>query len=242
MEMEKSHNFKSETEAFQAFLVELQDVFSAASLSQWISAFGFLLCLLALYGEYSNQPSRNVFCVVTKIPTEILAIEMPIVGWSIFWYSATTLISPTSPRVVYYIGMLHFVVISHAMLTLYNSLREIDPLDATLVSIDIYLIATACSSLISIGHVTEVAGVFMIIMGVWMFCLSYHAEQVRRDEREDRSERDLRQFRRLRKKSEIQQQNKMDKRRKYTRRRKRREKKANDGEDQMITCTSTLLR
>jgi hypothetical protein len=150
---------------------------------QCVAAAGFLVCLTTLYGESSCLPSRNVFCVMTKIPTEILGVELPLVAWSAPWYGVSASVLPTSPRIVFYGGIIHTVALAHATLTLYNSVREVDYVDRVLLAIDAVLLSGTAVRMSERGRLTEVAAVLCAVLFFWLTALSRHVA-AQREERE----------------------------------------------------------
>ena len=150
-------------------------------IAQFIGSLGFLICLVALFGEYSNAPSRNHFCVMTKIPTEILAVELPLAAWSAPWYGAATLIIADCPRLIFYFGVIHTAMLSYAMLTLYNSLREIDKIDAGLLLCDVLLFLKSLGLLVTNDRLTEASAVLLVVAIIWFSALGGHADHERRE-------------------------------------------------------------
>ena len=51
----------------------------ATFLARSASALAILVCLITVYGE--KLPSRNRFCVATKIPIELIGFEASLAQW-----------------------------------------------------------------------------------------------------------------------------------------------------------------
>ena len=51
----------------------------ATFLARSASALALLVCLITVYGE--KLPSRNRFCVATKIPIELIGFEASLAQW-----------------------------------------------------------------------------------------------------------------------------------------------------------------
>ncbi len=199
---------------------------------QWVAAFAFLICLITLGGESACLPSRNRFCIMTKIPTEVMYVELPLVAWSAPWYGVSVAVMPTSSRVVFYGGIIHLVGLAHAMLTLYNNLREVDLVDRILLTVDVALLFKATHLMVRDGRLTEASAILLAVVCLWLTVLSSHVAGERVEKAKAEQER-------LRRKERASKRQAKEK--KHRKRRKQNEGRR-PREDRMASVDSTLLR
>eukprot|EP00938_MAST-03A_sp_MAST-3A-sp1_P007059 g7059.t1 len=147
-------------------------------LARSASALALLVCLITVYGE--KLPSRNRFCVATKIPIELIGFEASLAQWSTVWYGAAFFLLENHHRIMFYFGLMHMIAVIHLSLTLYNSWKEVDWVDLLLGTTDIILAVHATVFMIWWVRLSETFAVLIVVGFFWMLSLLRHAKQERK--------------------------------------------------------------